>query len=235
MKPVSLLALGLATGLLGAGGASAADLGLPYQPAPSVLQEYGSGWYLRGDIGWTSYNAISADYAVASLAAVRDDSAKLEDAWSIGGGFGFKSDWFRVDVTSDYRPNAKFTGVMDQLFGEVTTWSTLLNGYFDLGTWSGITPYVGAGIGGAYHDTRKWHDILGNQVFADGSNWELAWAVMAGMAIHLGPKTSIDLGYRYIDLGKAESGNDLYYNLVKAKTDDLSAHEIRVGVRYTLD
>lgn len=234
MKPATLFALVLAIGVAAVSEAPAADVGIA-RPAPPMLEEYGSGWYLRGDVGWTGYTNVSADYVIGGLASAHDSSAKLEDTWSIGAGYGYNFDWFRADVTADYRANAQFTGIMGELFGELTTWSTLLNGYFDLGTWSGITPYVGAGIGAAYHETRKWHDLYGDPVFAGGSNWELAWAVMAGLAIQFTPKASLDVGYRYVDLGKAESGLDADFNAIKVKTDNISAHEVRVGIRYTID
>jgi opacity protein-like surface antigen len=236
MKPASLFALALIAGLLGAGEARAADLGIPYRSSPAALQEYGSGWYLRGDIGWTGYSGASADYVVSGTTVGGFSGTKLDDTWVVGAGFGYQSGWFRADVTGDYRAHSEFAGTaLGEVFnGEVTTWSTLLNGYFDLGSWSGITPYVGAGIGAAEHQTRKWRDSSG-LTYQNGDNWDLAWAVMAGVAVRVSPHMSLDLGYRYVDLGQPETGADYVFGAGKVHLDNVTAHEVRAGVRYTLD
>ncbi|NJO53754.1 MAG: porin family protein [Bacteroidales bacterium] len=232
----SLFTLALATGLLGLGEARAADFGIARPMMPPVIEEYGSGWYLRGDVGWTGYTGVSADYVISGVPNDVFSGTRLEDSWVIGAGMGYKAGWFRTDVTADYRAQSEFAGtVLGTLFtGEETSWSTLLNGYFDIGTWSGVTPYIGGGIGGAYHGTSKWRDAAGT-AFADGSNWDFAWAVMAGIAVQVSPHASIDIGYRYIDLGKPESGFDLVTGTERIRLDNVSAHEVRAGVRYMID
>ncbi len=40
-----------------------------------------------------------------------------------------------------------YTGCMASPYGSLTSQTYLLNGYLDLGTWWGVTPYVGAGAG----------------------------------------------------------------------------------------
>ena len=37
------------------------------------------------------------------------------------------------------------------------------------------------------------------------TNWLLAWSVMAGAGFQLSERVILDLGYRFIDMGKAES------------------------------
>ena len=50
----------------------------------------------------------------------------------------------------------------------------------------------------------------------------LAWSLMAGAAIQLSERVVLDLGYRFIDMGKAGSG--------RAGRDDLTAHLSKWGV-----
>lgn len=38
------------------------------------------------------------------------------------------------------------------------------------------------------------------------SNWSLAWSAMAGAGFQLSERVILDLGYRFIDMGKAQSG-----------------------------
>ena len=177
-----------------------------------------------------------ADFIDSGATVGRFSGTRLDDTWAVGAGFGYQSGWFRADVTADYRAHSEFAGsALGEVFnGEITTWSTLLNGYFDLGSWAGVTPYVGAGIGAAEHQTRKWRDAAG-LTYHDSDNWDVAWAVMAGVAVQVSPHMSLDLGYRYIDLGQPVSGYDTASTSSKVHFDNLTAHELRAGVRYTID
>jgi opacity protein-like surface antigen len=98
-----------------------------------------------------------------------------------------------------------------------------------------MTPYVGAGVGAAYH----WlHDIVGVNpdasvtVIPNGGGWAFAAAVMAGVNIAVSDRTSIDAGYRYIWLGDVESGADGGGGTVLF--EDMAEHEIRVGLRVQI-
>ena len=87
----------------------------------------------------------------------------------------------------------------------------LANVYADLGTWWCITPFIGAGIGGAYNTISNFHDIgvrFGANNFAEtASKWNMAWALHAGLAYKVTPNFTVELAYRYLDLGNAETGS----------------------------
>src|SRR5262249_60828064 len=79
----------------------------------------------------------------------------------IGGGVGYKiNQWFRTDLTVDYEWDSDWHGrapcggcagnKTSKEWAKVSAWTFLANAYIDLGTWSGITPYVGAGVGGSH-------------------------------------------------------------------------------------
>ena len=87
--------------------------------------------------------------------------------FDLGVGYQFNN-WFRVDVTGEYRGGSHFqslyvlnesanigtgnpTQIADFYRGDISSWVGLFNGYVDLGTWYGITPYVGAGVGLAWN------------------------------------------------------------------------------------
>jgi opacity protein-like surface antigen len=70
------------------------------------------------------------------------------------------------DVTADHRFYADFEGQGSLASfgpdsrrdrGKLESTSGLVNGYLDLGNWSGITPYVGAGIGAAMNRLSDYH------------------------------------------------------------------------------
>ena len=144
--------------------AVAADFSPPPPPPPGpIVSELGSGWYLRGDVGWVEFS----DPGKLPLGAgLPFDRVGLRETWSVGGGFGYQiNSWFRTDVTADWRNDAKFFGVnsgsnyvngysIDN--GKIESSTLLLNGYIDFGRWYGFTPYVGAGVGVAQNHFHSY-------------------------------------------------------------------------------
>ncbi len=275
-------------------GASAADMFPPEAPALGSQEklEFGTGWYLRGDITWAREKTPSVfpDLALAS-------KSKQQNSWSLNIGPGYKfNNWFRADMTYNYfkqlnvaTQSANFTcydgvnpvndlnGVLvavhaqenscySKQTGSLGRHTLLFNGYLDLGTWAGVTPYVGAGVGTVYSRAagnydwytaanglhygptltmpnpsplpELWMDNNGvvvakpitqfgvqdHRATISRRNFNMAWALMAGIAYDVSPNAKIDLGYRYVNLGKYTS---------TAKANSIS--EYRIGVRYMID
>jgi opacity protein-like surface antigen len=219
--------------------AQAADVRAPMPPpiqsAPATIEEYASGWYLRGDIG---YRMNTTSGATAFLGPVPTD-ARIEDSYMFGGGFGYKLRWFRTDLTVDYGTITKFhastPALADDYLARMDSFTILANGYLDLGTWSGFTPYVGGGIGGALLQVQDFQRTLAatSVQVPHGSRWNLAWAAMAGVGYNLSSNFLVDLGYRYISMGDVQSGIDFFGNSLTL--DGLASHEFRIGVRYMFD
>ena len=235
--------------------ALAADM-LPPPPAEAgpAMSELGTGWYLRGDIGYVEYSKPKE--ALGYSAGLPFDSIRQPNTWSIGGGFGYAfNSWFRADATVDWRADSRITALSsgsnyvngfstDSLKFESTT--VLLNGYVDLGKWFGITPYVGAGVGLAHNRLHDYWSqvtcltVVCSAVFSQdrvrhqpGSKNSLAWALMAGAAVDLGMGFKLDLGYRFVRIGDAKTELDTAGFGFKLKP--LDAHEARIGVRYMID
>jgi opacity protein-like surface antigen len=122
----------------------------------------------------------------------------------------------------------------------------LLNGYFDLGNWSGITPYVGAGIGFANNDLSSYSSkvscltVTCSSAFSQaavahegGTKTNLAWALMAGAAVDIGKGLKLDLGYRYLRVGENKTDLDNAGFGFKLKPLDRAvARRCRVWVRH---
>lgn len=226
------------TALLLPGAAMAADMpDIGFAPPPEV-QEFGSNWYLRGDVGYVWHDTPSLSVAGITEQDVawgpyRLGGVSQDESWSIGGGFGVKAtEWLRFDFTADYRGKADFSGNSfgTTFSGSADSWVLLANAYLDLGTWSGITPYVGAGIGGAGVTPSGVNDGI---VTADfDTEWALAWGLMAGASIALSPNWAIDVGYRYLSIDDMDfrdgADNQLYVR-------DQSSQEVRIGARYLID
>ena len=141
--------------------------------------EVGSGWYLRGDIGYNFDLQADGDFDFRTFDPVTGayspgafDTASLGEQVTWGAGFGYNfTDMIRADVTVDgFRANFDGTYVeraMPLLCGlpafagtscrsedsaEAAALSFMANGYVDLGTYVGFTPYVGGGLGYTYVD-----------------------------------------------------------------------------------
>ena len=113
----------------------------------------------------------------------------------------------------------------------------MFNGYYDLGRFDRFVPYVGAGVGLAYNKMDEVYftgnPALTNRIEGD-SRWSLAWSLMAGVGVQVTERVTLDFGYRYLDMGKAESGtlDNLGFTNPKVRVDDLAAHEFKIGLRF---
>ena len=224
--------------------ALAADIIEPVPEVPEVVVAPPAvgGWYLRGDIGYSWNKFKGANYSVVGSACdpcgnetafVDKKDIKggdLKGSFLIGGGIGYQvTDYFRTDFTLDYMTRAKFTSERDE--SHLSALSLLANAYVDLGNFGGVTPYVGAGIGG----TRiKWADLVdttnGGALPGD-ANWRFTYALMAGASVDLTHNLKLDAGYRYrhVNGGKMFDGK---YGLGDGYDKGMDIHDVRVGLRY---
>jgi opacity protein-like surface antigen len=222
----------------------AADMPYTYAPPPV---EYSSNWYLRGDIGYKIYAAPSAHWDEIGYGSMVNES--LSDAGLVGLGFGYKwNDSFRTDFTIDYEWPGKFHGNLpcpgdcespySDEYADFSVFTGLLNAYFDLGTWSGFTPYIGGGVGLSAINTSDVRYVNPDSTTGSwdgGTSWNLAWALMAGFAYDFGNNWLLDVNYRYVDLGDAKSGTiPLMSGTQSIQYDGITAQEFRVGFRYML-
>jgi opacity protein-like surface antigen len=229
--------------VLGLGAANAADVRQMPPPLPPLLQsappllvdEFGSGWYLRGDLG---YRMNKVDEVTSTGPAGTASEFEMSDSWLVGAGVGYKLDWFRADLTVDYGTKSDFTATSDfqteDYNARIDSFTALVNVYGDLGTWYGITPYLGAGVGIAHLQASKFNVASFGALEGDSTaSWNFAWAVMAGLSYRVMGNYHVDLGYRYINLGDVTTAEDAVGNQVAFKK--VSADEFRLGFRYVLD
>ncbi|WP_026792687.1 outer membrane protein [Pleomorphomonas oryzae] len=247
------------------GAVRAADMPVEYPPVieapePMPLPAVG-GWYLRGDIGYKYYQApkgVLSDRTWGSFGNNGEfGSEKMQGAADFGAGVGYKfNDYLRADLTVDYETPAKFKGqAYCTLAGpcgggewessesaKITAYSALANVYADLGDFHGLKPYLGAGAGASYLKTSdvksSAQDAFSGNYPAGKGKWNFAWALMAGVEYPLSDRLSLDLGYRYLNLGDAQTGS-VTANPGGAVThinyEDIQAHEVRLGLRYYLN
>ena len=277
----------LALGIMACGHAIAADYDPPVFVEEAPAEEYvpvevGSGWYLRGDIGYAfkadigdvRYRTFSAAPPPGSYGSASFDSAELDKEFTFSGGVGYRfTDFLRADATvENFRgdfsgstssaqpcidpasdPAFAGTGCRTNDSSAYSAWSIMANGYVDLGTYVGLTPYLGAGLG---YSHVRWSDLR-NSAFCTGAtcptsteifnsshsgekSWRLTYALMAGAAYDISKNLKLDLGYKY----KRIDGGDMFgfdapsrfagARGVQGTEDGFSTHEVKVGLRYEL-
>ena len=241
------------------------------EAAEYVPVEVGSGWYLRGDVSYVFDKSIDGvDYTafdgIGNVSA-SFTSASIDTDFAWGGGFGYRfTDYFRADATIDgFR--ADFDGstssanpcLDDPVLGtscrstngsEVSAVSVMANGYVDLGTYVGITPYAGAGIGYSY---LSWSDLndttycvggvppcagvgsVGGSTHAGEDGWRFTYALMAGVAYDISRNLKLDVGYKYRSI---DGGNMFKWDSADSFGDgshgNIDTHEVKLGLRYEL-
>ena len=252
MFKLSSLALVVCAGTVTAiPAAMAADIPEPV-PTPVVIK----GWYLRGDIGYSNQRVDSLDNALyATYDSVDNIFKDFDGAPFLGAGIGYRwNNWFRTDITGEYRSKSDFDGldiadpgapdplIPDYYTAKKSEWLALANAYVDLGTWHGITPFVGGGVGAANVKISDFTDVgttVDSVAFgADHDEWNFAWAVYGGLAFDVTEAFTVELAYRYLDLGDAQSGDLVTFdgiNLVNNPMifEDITSHDLKLGVRYT--
>lgn len=250
MFKLSKIALVACAGAAIAVPAQAAD----YTPPTPVPQVVIKGWYLRGDIGYSNQRVDSLDNALYdSYDSVDNVYKDFDGAPFFAAGIGYRwNHWFRTDVTGEYRSKSDFDGldigtigpniIPDNYSAKKSEWVALLNGYLDVGTWHGITPFVGAGIGAANVKISDFTDVgvtVDSVAFGDDKDqWNFAWALYAGLGFEVTDALTLELAYRYLDLGDGETGDLVGYDGTNTidnpmKFQDITSHDIKVGIRYT--
>ena len=238
--PAALLAATVAH----SGLANAADLLVdpPVYEAPEIVTHSSGGWYLRGDITYDFNEVQNPTYRNTAAWGVGNTaftSHETEDAFDVGLGVGYQvNDYFRVDLTAEYVFESEFTATsgcpvtcaaVDN--SSFTTWKLLGNAYADLGNYSGFTPYVGAGLGGAY---VSWDDLTGAGTEPGVADWRFAWALHAGVSYDIVENLKLDVGYTYSHIhgGKSFDSQGATPNVFN--DEGITSHVLRAGLRYQI-
>ncbi len=182
--------------------------------------EYGSGWYLRGDIGLSFSRDTNLSYSTDFSRDYTSQSTHSE--YSAGVGFGYIfNDFLRADATFDVFSGGEWSGARtaatlldptgcgvgqtgncfsnDSAEFEVTAAS--INGYVSLGRWGKLSPYAGAGLGVAhvqwsnYSSTPVCELDPGETCALGVHSGSLVTETFTGPAVAFATEESINLAY----------------------------------------
>jgi len=223
--------------------------------------------YLRGFIGSANpvVGGISSELYEFNDFTVDHEDMKSSPLFGIGIGYQFNN-WLRFDMTAEYRGkslfiaqdkfpggNGTFSRASNDIDGtffpgtneytaDIESWVGLWNAYADLGTYWCFTPYVGAGIGVASISVLGLKDVnVPNNAVAygaDNTETNFAWAVYGGVAYDVNESVTLDLSYRYTDLGEAKSGTVTAFDGTGSYSGldlgRITSHDLMLGMRWKL-
>jgi len=259
-----LLAAAIAIGGFPAAG-GAADLGsyenfgsikdMPMAAPPSQRDIY-----IKGFIGMHNHDVDTIGSPLFANGFFTVGHTDMKTAPFFGLGIGIDTGrWLRFDITGEYRGKWLFLGQdsyddgtgcagpancgTNEYTADIEGWVGLANAYVDLGTWRGITPYIGAGIGFGHYSVEGLKDVNvpANSVFLaeDNSQTNFAWAVHAGFSYDVTDRVTLDLGYRYLNVGDISSGRvtafDNSSSYSEVTIEDVVSHDAMLNVRFSLD
>ena len=197
---------------------------------------------------------------------------EIDDTMFVGVGVGaHMGQYLRGDITADFHFNghnsspffgdggtnpACVDGLCDYSFdGDFNAITVLANAYVDMGTYAGITPYVGAGIGFAHVDYKDVTStacgdplasgattsacdpsgvnpaVLVNTDYEGSSSLRLAWSLAAGASYSVNDAFALDAGYRFVRISEGEMAHAGDQSI---KDGGFDMHQVRVGARYKL-
>lgn len=242
------------------------------QPPPPQTQpvEFGTGWYIRGDAAWAleTQPSLLPNYASVPLAHTNDWALEIGGGYQFNR--WFRGDvTYTYYGKEQANGNGSFvncpsgiTGLYRVVNGTQTPIGVvadgnqctpmqsasiqknlfLANGYIDLGTWAGITPYVGAGAGGAYVVTNQAVSYVNN---SDGSPYRATLTLPAGypaifyspigtqQGSPLSPQPHYNYGPQDWDYARAARRLGFAFALMAGFSYDLTSHaKLDVGYRY---
>lgn len=255
---VSIL-LGAALGLSTLAGASVPAIAADLDYGGSVKDTYAApppgparSWYFKGYLGMQNYDSDELSYEFMATDDIDVVHQDYKSAPFFGIGIGvIRNHWLRFDATAEYRGSSVFFAedinntfaYTNEYTADIESWVGLANAYIDLVTWRGVTPFVGAGIGIASVKVMGLKDVnVPNNGVAfgeDNTETNFAWAIHAGLSYDVSSAVTLELGYRYLNLGDAESGTVTAYDGTDSysgvELDDLHSHDLMLGMRWKLD
>jgi opacity protein-like surface antigen len=166
--------------------------------------------------------------------------SNVHNTWLIGAGIGYRfSENFRSDIAYSYRGGPEIMdhdGAGTAITTKIKSSALFLNGYFDFPTkWQKAKPYAGAGVGWANNQLSdtSYVNPFGANTLRGGTVNNFAWDVGLGLGFEVSKGMIIDIGYRYVDLGKAKLDSQTALGFAGySASGQLRANELQLGFRF---
>ncbi|KVV48425.1 porin [Burkholderia territorii] len=204
----------------------------------------------------TSANSDAGYYATARVVGAFDHAANMEltsprvtsriggpDGQSrvtgaVGLGYQFGNGW-RAEGEYTFKRSGNFVSYWAPFDAnanqfQVSSQRLMLNGYRDFDLGRGFSVYGTAGIGVAIVSADGWQTNDSRQ-FASRTQTNFAYSAGAGVSYAINKRFTLDVGYRFVDMGNVESGYNTFVNRISARDEQLKAslrsNEVFIGLR----
>lgn len=208
-----------------------------------IRVEAGTAFHQNVTFTDTNPGAANCDLCTAQFPST------IAQSFDVGGALGYRiGPFFRTDLSIDYIASTKISGYSTATIpstgsADVKSVAGLINGYIDLpaaNVFGSIQPYLDAGIGIAWNDlgtTSGTSGAVGPFTLAGSSHTNFAWAIGAGVGYPLTTHMTLDIAYRFLDLGQLRTDTSLSFGgmtipVTPSKTGDSDAHQVTIGLRY---
>ncbi len=194
----SMLAVGLA--VLGIATIAQADEPVIEFVNNHQTKQYDDRFYLAGIVG-SSAATLTVPDAPASSDSIFTAGGALGRSWELDSGF------LRLEIEARQRdPVAELSSINDIAVSHPSAtggWSTTVNIWRDYAIHDYLTCYVGGGIGGGGYQfgINQWYPIDDVSVTGLGTVTGFAWQAGGGVAFAITDGMTLDLGYRFFELG----------------------------------
>jgi opacity protein-like surface antigen len=215
-------------------------LALTTATAASALENM----YVKGEAsyGFTTNPTTYTQEAGVGANVVSETKAlnpKVQNLWSLGFGLGYKvNEKFRTELDFSYRFKFKtqFEDNDHNLnYGKLTNYTLMANAYYDHRFTEMVSGYLMAGLGLACNQTLQLNNPHYNDIEYGKTVNKLAWALGAGVSAKVSEKVSVDLGYKFINLGGFKY-TGIYSDGTSGSPSRLKneyTQTITLGVRYS--
>ena len=194
------------------------------------------GPYVSGFIGTSFARDATISGYDSFYATSFNDQATFDPGVYVGGTGGYDFGFMRLEGELSYR-HAKLDTVTNSLGtryrnvdGDLGTFATMFNVFFDVHNSSRVTPYLGGGVGFAtlHLSETTGYNSTGRIILYDDSNDTVfASQIGAGLDIAINSRYSLDLGYRYFITEKAKLDGDFTSSDLR-----LESHNAMVGFKF---
>jgi opacity protein-like surface antigen len=195
-------------------------------PARAQVAPIFRGFYLALSGGVVALEDADIDYG----GALPNGNIRYDSGWAVSGAAGWRVlHFYRVEFEVSHRENDVFD--IDPGFGSdgsMKTTTYMVNGYVDIPTYSysGVVPYIGAGVGRAQFAQDLQVD---GGTLAHSNAHAFAYQVIGGVEIPIIPRQmSTTLEYRYLATTRPlfqDQGGFFYHS-------DYNSHTFLVGLRW---
>lgn len=163
----------------------------------------------------------------------RLNSASLAAGYQYGKGWRTEGEYTFRQKTEFTSGSTAFPASFNHL--QLSTERLMFNVYRDYNIGYGVSLFGTAGVGIAKVKAGGWQGNTARE-YADSTQHNLAYSLGAGVSYSPVDRLTVDIGYRYVDMGKIESGYNTFGNVRGLKDEQMKARlasgELAVGTRY---